>query len=458
MHKRIFIFLVLSAAALALSACGLEKPGTAMEHYRPTAVPKAFDAAMAARWTDGSLRAGVKVVDITPYDRNAWIAGFQQMRKSRDVLDPVTARIVYLDDGREAVVLISLDLVGFVNYDVNRLRSLITAEYPRRIQISSTHNHEAPDPIGYWGPGLLLPVQRGVDPDWFAKTLQSIALGVNDAVTKAQPAQIALGETVVEPGWSDNIWFPEGTGPNDRRMGVMRLEKLDGTPIATIANWACHAETLLDNHSISADFPGRYDKYIEKRGGGTGVFFSGALGGMISADICRFDKREEYSDLNKRIAWMDRMGDRLAELAIGSVAHAPRDAHPRIAVRSADFNVPIENPTFIMMARRGILPLDKTKMHGNIFPSEVGLVKIGGAWMAMTPGEAFPKLGMKLKDAMPFAQVPWVVGLANDELAYMMMPDQWQDPHYDYERSMSTGSQTGRLVYEAFLELLAREI
>jgi hypothetical protein len=345
-----------------------------------------------------------------------------------------------------------------VRADVQRLRSLITAQHPRRIQVASTHNHEGPDSIGYWGPGLLIPVARGVDEEWLDKSLQAIALGVNEAIRTAQPVRLGVGEIEVEPGWADNIWFPPGQGPIDRRMGVIRLDRRDGTPQATIVNWACHAETLLSiNEQVSADYPGRLCKHLEQRGGGVAMFFNGALGGMISPRICRFDERGKWSNLAARIKWMDQMGDRLAELAMTAAQQAPRESTARIAVRSSDVTVPIRNALFVAMARRRILPVGDTRPEAAVFRSEVGLVKIGGAWLAMVPGEPFPRLGQLLKEAMPFARPPMVVGLANDELAYMMMPEQWDDDHYDYERSMSTGPQTGRLVYEAFLGLLAQE-
>ena len=47
--------------------------------------------------------------------------------------------------------------------------------------------------------------------------------------------------------------------------------------------------------------------------------------------------------------------------------------------------------------------------------------------------------------------------LTDDELAYMMLPDQWDDEHYSYERSMSLGPQTAKLVYDGFVGLLAQE-
>ncbi|NLH48254.1 MAG: hypothetical protein GX444_06580 [Myxococcales bacterium] len=459
MRQRKLFMLIAAGALLCLTiGCSLQIAGVPLEKYRPIEVPKLFDRVMDERRADDVLVAGVQVVDVTPYDRKAWIAGFGQMRKSRGVLDPVTARIVYLDDGREAVVIVAADFVGMTASDVERLRSLVTAKHPQRIQFASTHNHQGPDTIGYWGPGLLIPVERGVDTDWFDKTLQAIALGVDEAIRRAEPVRLALGQAEMESEWSSNLWFPHNAGPIDRRLGVMRLERLDGRPLATIVNWGCHAETLLDiNKKISADYPGRFYKYVEQRGGGTGVFLNGGLGGMISPRICRFDVRPQYKDLDQRIAWMDRLGDRLAELAVGAVKDKPRVTYAPIAVKSVGVEIPMRNGLLTTMARVKILPTTDRQIRDNHFFSEVNYLRIGGAHFATVPGEALPSLSLRLKDALPYAEVPFVVSLANDELGYIMMPEQWSDPVYSYERSMSCGPQTGQIIYDAFVGLLAQD-
>jgi len=457
MPYRRMLMLVLCALVYGWAGCSYDMtiPNVPMQSYQPAPIPQLLDQVAARSGPDQTLTAGVRVVDITPYDRKAWIAGFGPGRKSHGVLDPVTARILFLDDGRQAVVLIALDLVGLMNPDVNKLRALITSKYPHQVLVMCTHNHQGPDPIGYWGPGLLIPVDRGVDDDWMAKTMQDIALGVDRAIETAAPARLAFAETTVEPGWSTNLWFPEGAGPKDDRMAVIRVEKTDGTALATVINWACHAESLLDrNNKISADFPGFFYQACEKRGGGTGIFLNGALGGMVTEVPNRWELRKNYRSLAKRLEWTGQMGDRLAELALATVKDAPRLDRPRIALRRAEVEIPMQNSFFKIAADNGILRVGDRVVRERTFRSEVYALDLGPATAAFVPGEPFPSLGFLLKAAMPWAKPPMVVGLANDELSYMMMPEQWNDKHYGYERSMSCGRETGRLVYEALRALL----
>jgi len=288
------------------------------------------------------------------------------------------------------------------------------------------------------------------------KALQSIALAVNDAVDRAQPAKIAFGYSEVEPGWSTNLWFPEGQGPIDRWMGVIRLEKQNGEALATIVNWACHAETLLDQHRLSGDFPGYFYESCHARGGGMGMLLQGSLGGMITGLPNRWELRSQYRQTEKRVAWAKQLGEHLALIANEAVDGAPRLSQAPIRLQTADLEVPMHNFLFRVAVDNGILRVGDRNTHDRVFQTEVSTLDLGPATFAMLPGEPFPSLGKLLKAAMPWAKPPFVVGLANDELAYMMTPEEWEDDHYGYERSVSCGPQTGQLVIDALLALLQR--
>jgi hypothetical protein len=447
------LLLLLVTSLLSFSACSLDIPDVKKQAFVENPAAKLFDQAAAAAREPGTLLAGVTVVDVTPRDRLAWLAGFQQMRKSHGVLDPVTARILYLHDGQEALVLISFDFVGLMNADVVRLRSLISADFPGRIQVVTTHNHEGPDTMGYWGPGVFVPVQRGLDQDWLAKSFQDVAHGVNRAIKSAEPVSLATGVSEMGAEWSTNMWFEHGKGPIDRRVSVLRLEKADGTALATVTGWACHAETLLSSTLMSADFPGRFYKYCEAGGGGVGIFLNGALGGMISPRIVRFDQRKAF-DFDARVAWMDDLGKALADTALAAVKDSPRRLGEPVALRRAEIAIPMRNGFFGVMFRTGVLSARQEAVDGGVYWTETAWAKIGGAQLALVPGEPFPDLGRKIRAAMPQAEAPFVVGLANDELGYIMLPEQWKDPVYHYETTMSTGPNTGQIIFDALVALL----
>ena len=69
------------------------------------------------------------------------------------------------------------------------------------------------------------------------------------------------------------------------------------------------------------------------------------------------------------------------------------------------------------------------------------------------PGEIFPSLGFGIKDTLMKGQIGMVLGLANDELGYIMLPGEWPLDLYSYEITMSLGPQTGRLLWESAARL-----
>jgi hypothetical protein len=70
-------------------------------------------------------------------------------------------------------------------------------------------------------------------------------------------------------------------GPADRQIGIIRIERPDGTPIAFIANYAMHGTVLSGaNREVSGDAPGEVSAYVERRLGAPMLYENGAAGNM----------------------------------------------------------------------------------------------------------------------------------------------------------------------------------
>jgi len=93
----------------------------------------------------------------------------------------------------------------------------------------------------------------------------------------------------------------------------------------------------------------------------------------------------------------------------------------------------------------------------------VSYLRIGPAGLAFVPGEIFPELGLGLKDAMRATGVtlPVVVGLADDEIGYIIpeqdfvAPEDYLDPGSSYEESFSAGPDVAPRVVAALETLIA---
>jgi len=410
----------------------------------------------------GDLLVGAATVDLTPYDKAAagdvYIAGFGPGRTSEGVLDPVTGRVLYVDDGKQWVVLAWLDFVGLLNDEVRGIRGLVTRDHPERVIVGSTHNHEGPDTMGYWGPGVLLPIASGKDPEYMTWMRGQVADAIARAVVGAKPARLRFGTATVEEGVSANLWFPDDPSRKDDQMTVLAAEDLDGKRIATLVNYACHAEALFENNKrLSADFPGRLYRELETyHPDSVPIFVPGAIGGMVIPYPNRWDKRDEFDDFTLRLGFIDRVGDILAQTAEGALAEGSDPIGPQgvtLGHETREIWLALDNTIFEVVTSLGIVSLGDRPTQDERFRAEVHRVDLGPARILTVPGEIFPSLGFLYKRwlATPY---PFVFGLATDELGYIMGAAEFEDSTYEYEQSMSVGPETGPTLTRAVHDLL----
>ena len=450
------------AVALVTASCGKSAPS-------PEAVSREAMAATSTLILDGiptrpggDLQVGAATVDLTPYDKAAagdvYIAGFGPGRSSEGVLDPITGRVLFVDDGAQWVVLVWLDFVGLLNDEVRGIRGLVTRDHPERVIVGSTHNHEGPDTMGYWGPGVLLPVASGKDPEYMTWMRGQVADAIARAVVSAKPARLRFAATTVEEGISANLWFPDDPSRKDNQMTVLAAEDVDGKRIATVVNYACHAEALFENNKLlSADFPGRLYRELEVRNpGSVPIFVPGAIGGMVIPYPNRWDKRDEYEDFTQRVAFIDQTGDALAQFAEGALDASPAPIGPQgvtLGHESREIWLELDNTIFEVVTSLGIVSLGDRPTRDGRFRAEVHRIDLGPARILTVPGEIFPSLGSLYKRwlATPY---PFIFGLATDELGYIMGAAEFEDSTYEYEQSMSAGPATGPTLTRAVRELL----
>ncbi len=457
---------ILLGLALALAGCAKKGPSPEAMALTATAGRSVLALDAIPPRPGGELLVGAALVDLTPYEKAAagdvYIAGFGPGRSSDGVLDPVLGHVLYLDNGTEWVVLAWLDFVGLLNDEVRGIRALVTRTHPERVIVGSTHNHEGPDTMGYWGPGLLLPVASGKDRDYMAWMRAQVADAIARAVTSARPARLRFGAATVPEGISANLWFPDDPHRKDNQMTVLAAETVDGKRIATLVNYDCHAEALFENNTkLSADFPGRLYRALEKRNpGSVPIFVPGAIGGMVIPYPNRWDKRDEYEDFSKRVAFVDEVGETLARIAEEAIAAGSAPLGPSdvaLAHSERDIWLELDNTIFETVTSLGIVDLADRPVRDERFRAEVHRVDLGPARILTVPGEIFPSLGFLYKDwlATPY---PFIFGLATDELGYIMGAQEFQDDTYAYEQSMSVGPQTGPTLTGAVRELFGAEV
>ena len=93
-------------------------------------------------------------VDITP-PVGSYMAGYGPDRQATAVQDPLWAKVLFVQQDEQRLVLITLDNIGLTHPDIVKLREEIRTEVSAaHVVVTSTHTHAGPDVVGIWGPRL----------------------------------------------------------------------------------------------------------------------------------------------------------------------------------------------------------------------------------------------------------------------------------------------------------------
>jgi hypothetical protein len=239
----------------------------------------------------GAFRASAVKVDITPKTPQ-WLMGYGP-RTSTGVHDPIFHRIVAMDDGNTQFYLIVSDLClfspGFYDEVTERLRKNLGID-PRTVWWSVTHTHSAPE-VG--PPGLYKTLLGRSDHEWnrdYATSVSNALVeGVKEARVKLEPARVGIGVGISMANINRRAKDVDGSvslglnpdGPADRQMGIIRLDRPNGSPIGIVVNYAMHGTVLgPTNLEISGDAPGTVSAYLEQKIGVPVLYVNGAAGNL----------------------------------------------------------------------------------------------------------------------------------------------------------------------------------
>lgn len=390
------------------------------------------------------LRCGAAFRDITPYDSvpGILLAGFENSRRAREVLDPLEAGAIYLTDGTRHVVLVSLDLIGFLHPWQERVRDRLAGRVPEphNVLVTSTHTHSGPDTIGLWGRSLLglLPLRSGVDPAYMERLVGLVVEVVLEAVRDPVPVEAAVARFDVPADWTRND--RKGGGKDDFGT-ALAFDSQQGGRVATLVNFAAHPETLWEgNPFLSADYPGAVRKRLRETTKGVPVFFSGALGGMVTPNV------HEKADLDTRKAYVQTLGRDLGDVVRHALAGATPIPEPVLRCRKQPLELSLENWRLKLARTLGII--DREFLMEKV-RSEMNLVQLGDRVSLLTaPGEVTPELGRLIAGEMT-GEHRLLLCLGCDEIGYVLTPEQFGNGEYSYEQSMSIGPDTGPALIEA---------
>lgn len=391
------------------------------------------------------FRVGYAQAVITPpLHPPVYLAGFGRNRTAQSVHDDLYARVLVLDGFEQRIALVALDLIGLSYQHCREVAGLVNkALIGTEVLIACTHVHHGPDTIGLWGPDLLT---SGVNPAYVRDLKATIARLISEA---AHNLQIAAVRAVSIPvtGLAKNARNPD---VRDEELSCLQFVRPGSAePLVTWLIYPCHPEVLWDgNPHITSDYAHTLRARVESETGAPAIFMVGALGGMMTPDV-----RDHSFDESAA------MGEALAAAALRTLAQTVVQPVTALIHQRREFTLPIQSPLLEQAVQAGLLP--EVRDADGLITTEASVTRVGSAWIAAVPGELLPELGLLIKAEMKAAGalLAAVVGLANDEIGYILpeqdylYPDNPYEPGDHYEETMSLGPQTAPLLLAALRSL-----
>lgn len=382
-----------------------------------------------------TFRAAVSKIDITP-DAPQQLLGYQA-RKSTGVHDRIHHRALVLDDGDTRFVLVSSDIcvISPTEYDLvaRRLQEELNIP-PEHFWWSLTHTHSAPE----LGPPGLPEAFMGerythqYDKEYTAATEQKLVDAVAEAIHNLEPARLSVGWGHSNANINRRARNAEGRTflglnpdlPVDRRIGMLRIERPDQSPLAIIANYAIHGTVIGGQCTlISGDAPGIVADYVEKETGATLLFINGAAGNIapIYSTQPGPDRLGEFIPL---------LGDRILE------------ANQKMSAAGADVTLQAGGITVQTPRREGLKwPTYMDDYTGQNAAGEwmvkmpIRFLKINqdiAIWSA--PVELFCEISNEIRNRSPFPYT-FYFGYTNGWLGYLMTDE--EIPFGGYETTVT---------------------
>jgi hypothetical protein len=257
---------------------------------------------------------------------------------------------------------------------------------------------------------------------------------VKEARAKLEPARLGVGWGLAMANINRRALDKEGPaflgqnpdGPADRQIGLLRMEKTDGSLMALVANYAMHGTVLGDkNTMITGDAPGIVADYVEEQLGAPMLYINGAAGNLAPIYTVYPDFQTGHLSQfrvllgDKIIAAYHRMGPATGDvqLTLGeTVVETPRRAGLGWTTDLGKYTR--TTSAGALMVR---LPVRFLKINHDI-----------AVWSA--PLELFCEIAMQVRSLSPFPTT-FYFGYTNGWLGYL--PTEAEFGHGGYEPSTS---------------------
>ncbi|HEY1173213.1 MAG TPA: hypothetical protein VGH19_17725 [Verrucomicrobiae bacterium] len=300
------------------------------------------------------IRAGVAKVDITD-------------RAAGPVNDPLYSKALVVKSESTTVVLITIDAVaigeiGRIKNDfLPKVRARLQQELgipPASVVINASHCHGVVrTDIEQLTVEAVMTAMKNLVP-------VKIGAGVGEEKRISENRRLKLKDgSVVDMRRAYSMPRDEevaSVGPIDPQIGLLRVDREDGHPLAVLYNFACHPIMHPPNVGNTADYPGFASKLIEEQlGGGAVAFFVQGCGGDINP--------VRYKDIQRQ-----PNAESLGNMLGLSVLDGVRKIETKRDGALKTVNIKVQLPRGADLERRmGLIQAEQTKLLQGLKPTDI---------------------------------------------------------------------------------------
>jgi len=384
------------------------------------------------------FRASVVKVDITPTTPQ-WLMGYGA-RQSTGTHDPIHHRIAALSDGTTEVFLIASDFCLFSPSVYDEFTAELKKETgiePQQVWWTVTHSHSTPElgPRGMYDILLRGRSEHEWDREYYAFVKSALLAGIKQARAELTPARIAIGTGTSRANINRRARDVDGRislglnpdGPTDRQIGLVRLERPDGSLIGLIANYAMHGTVLGPSFvQISGDGPGVVTAYLEEKLGAPALYINGAAGNMAPIYTVQELRNAHLGEFRVLL------GDKIL------------DANRTLGAGASDVKLRL-GQTWIETARKpGLIWTEELKAYGSVRPNgaeqvriPVRFLRINDTMLWGSPVELFTEIAVRVRNESPYRHT-FFFGYSNGWLGYLPTAQAFREGGYEPRTSPFT--------------------
>ena len=449
---------------------------------------------------------------------------------SRGYYDSLITKAVALYDGNDCVVMMKTDFIGMLDEVVVAVAEDVQARHPELLQsrmpgcdlaegmlASATHTHDGPGAVANNSTRYFWLAVDAYQPELFERLVRDLADVVVAAIEDLQPARFGHASGVEQfrnaDGSINNLngfrrsrspWTADQVNAQDamrKRLAVLRVDRLDGRPLAAVINYAAHGIAFdVENLFFSGDVLGAAEREMELSVGGEfptegGADFVAMLVQNTGGDV---SPRGRIGNTTNKLQVIERFGKQLAPqarsifdsidqmqsapdlrivskrviLSLDTLGYAPGEyPYPWGAAQcnneagvpfvgpsfgeSIPYCIPAPPPDLLDLADNGVAE------NGAFVPQDtrVTVAKIGDAYLISQPGEPLAEQGVRILDAVAGLNInpqnTYIWGYAQDHVGYVL-PDEKADWDLGGTEGTTTfwGWKQGGLLLDVATELM----